>query len=403
MEALSLLTTRITNINWEKISRVFIGQIYSILDFIAFFSPFVLVRNLTISRAELLNFKNYIFATGVLFLTFLAAYIFDVMTSEPRRIYLFLTAPVIINGLYGGVGPALYSIFAGAILANLILMNYQLSNQVLMLNSSNLAFIIEALFLTWISISQKRRNQSITINLLQEQTARIKAQSDSLNLKRLERQKDDFIAIAAHELKNPLASAKAFTQILKTRVKSKTTRQYASKLGIQIERLDEMVNQLFDVSSMTTGQMELKKSTVFFDELVMATVIDLQHTIFSHQLTVAGHTKSDVYLDPDRIREVIVNLVTNAVKYSPKAKRVVIHLGSNKDRVNLAVQDFGEGIAPNEQRRIFERFYRTQSHRVSGLGLGLYIVSEIVRLHHGRIWLNSTQGKGSTFFVSLPK
>ncbi len=220
---------------------------------------------------------------------------------------------------------------------------------------------------------------------------------------RLEKQKDDFIAIAAHELKNPLASIKAFTQILITKAKSDSTKQYLHKLEFQIERLDNLVTQLFDVSSMSTGQMKLNKKTVNFDEFILSIIIDLQHTISTHKLVVEGHTKSDTQIDPDRLREVVINLITNAVKYSPGAQQVIIHLSSTNDQNIFSVKDFGTGISPSEQKKIFERFYRADSKQVSGLGLGLYIASEIVKLHQGKIWLSSTPGKGSTFFFSLPK
>jgi len=401
MEALNLFSTKVHQIAFEKIPRFLIGQIDYLLDFIGFFSPFVLWQTLRQSKVELINVANYLIAI----MTLLIALIFIALFSDYTHThpYLFLTAPVIINALYGGLGPALFTIVVGVLISNLISHNFILSPAIFSLEPVDLAFILESLFISWISITQKRRQQDTTVNLIHEQTARLRAQSASLNLKRLERQKDDFIAIAAHELKNPLASSKAFTQIMKTNAKSKIVKQYLTRLETQINRLDQMVNQLFDVSSMTAGRMELNKRLVNFDELVLGTIIDLQHTILSHHLVTEGHTKAEIWVDPDRIREVIVNLVTNAIKYSPGADKVIIHLESNNQQVVFSVRDFGEGIAPADQKRIFERFYRAESYQVSGLGLGLYIVSEIVKLHGGKIWLNSQLGKGSTFFVSLPK
>src|SRR5690242_3023338 len=127
------------------------------------------------------------------------------------------------------------------LMANVAFTYFQFSRIFWSFDLSHVAVILEALLISSITIWQKRRQQAGSISLLQEHTARVKAQTVTENLKRLERQKDDFIAIAAHELKKPLASIKAFTQTLKGRVKSKTSKQYVTRLELQISRLEELV------------------------------------------------------------------------------------------------------------------------------------------------------------------
>lgn len=115
------------------------------------------------------------------------------------------------------------------------------------------------------------------------------------------------------------------------------------------------------------------------------------------------HTKLYVYADRERIRQVLINLITNAIKYSPEAKKVVIRSQKNKNFIQISVQDFGIGIPKTEQLKIFDRFYQSQNHKTyPGLGLGLYISSEIIKANGGKMWVESDEGKGSTFYFTLP-
>jgi two-component system CheB/CheR fusion protein len=106
-------------------------------------------------------------------------------------------------------------------------------------------------------------------------------------------------------------------------------------------------------------------------------------------------------VDRQRLSQVIINLLNNAVKYSPQAKQVLIAVSIQEDKVIISIQDFGIGIAKSEQSRIFERFYQANAD-ASGLGIGLYVSAEIIKQHQGRIWVESQKGRGSTFYVALP-
>jgi len=132
---------------------------------------------------------------------------------------------------------------------------------------------------------------------------------------------------------------------------------------------------------------------------------DLQHTTPRHKLIANLAPTGFVYGDKERIGQVIANLVTNAIKYSPQADKIIIHTESEKNEVTFSVQDFGIGIAKINQDRVFEQFYRVGGdlqRTFPGLGLGLYISSEIIKREGGRIWVTSTEGQGSTFCFALP-
>ena len=232
---------------------------------------------------------------------------------------------------------------------------------------------------------------------------------DITDRKRLERQKDEFIAVASHELKTPLTSAKVFAQLLRKRLDrlhDEAAGRYLDKTEQQIDKLTELVNDLLDVSRLEAGRLELQPRAFSLAECVHQIVADIQPTADAHHIVVEGDIAAPVVGDRDRIGQVILNLLTNAVKYSPGADTVIVRLDDTPDHVTVSVQDFGIGIPPSDQARIFDRFFRvdgTRERTYPGLGLGLYISSEIVKRHGGHLWVTSEPGHGSTFAFSLPR
>jgi two-component system CheB/CheR fusion protein len=231
---------------------------------------------------------------------------------------------------------------------------------------------------------------------------------DITERKSYEDQKDEFTGIVSHELKTPITTMKAFTQILQKRISQSGDKKDAyllSNINTQADRLTNLINDLLNVSKIGAGKLSLDKKRFDLDSLVKKVVVDFQYTIESHSIIKEGDIKEMVYGDESRIEQVISNLITNAVKYSPQANKVIITLQSDKQNAIVKVQDFGFGIAKKDQRRIFDRFYRTsdkEKNSVSGFGLGLYISCEIIKRHNGKIWVDSTKGKGSTFSFSVP-
>jgi len=162
---------------------------------------------------------------------------------------------------------------------------------------------------------------------------------------------------------------------------------------------------LLDVTKINSGKIQFNKTWFDFNQAVAETVADMQHTTQKHTLVTEFSETGKIFSDKDRISQVITNLITNAIKYSPHADKIIIQTKKDNDKISLCVRDFGIGIPPDKADKVFEQFYRvsgSKQHTFPGLGLGLYISSEIIKREGGTIWVNSVVGKGSDFYFSLP-
>jgi len=226
----------------------------------------------------------------------------------------------------------------------------------------------------------------------------------------LEQRKDNFISMASHELKTPVTSLKGFIQILQRQMRQQEdprTLLFLNRMDVQVKKLTALINDLLDVSKMQQGTLSFRKAILNLKELVYETVENVQAATPSHRLCVYEEVETpvQVYGDRDRLGQVLINLLNNAIKYSPDADIVQVRIRRHEERVEVAVQDFGPGIEEKYHERIFERFYQVTGPKEStypGLGIGLYIVRAILEQHNGQIWLESQVGKGSTFYFSLP-
>lgn len=239
-------------------------------------------------------------------------------------------------------------------------------------------------------------------------TGYIGACVDITEQKHLQQQKDDFIGIASHELKTPVTSIKAYTQILERMLLKKGEEKEAgmiNKMDAQINRLTSLIGDLLDVTKINSGKLQFNDRNFDFNELVNETVEELQRTTEQHELVENLQDIGIIYGDKERIGQVIINLISNAIKYSPEASKIIIHSELRDDEVILGVEDFGVGIPEDKLQHVFDQFYRVSGnmqHTFPGLGLGLYISAEIIKREHGRIWVHSTPGKGSKFCFALP-
>ncbi|WP_040445390.1 PAS domain S-box protein [Ktedonobacter racemifer] len=231
---------------------------------------------------------------------------------------------------------------------------------------------------------------------------------DNSARKELEQRKDDFISMASHELRGPLTALKLQTTLLRRQLAKQGTQASApalSSMETQINKVTRLVEELLDVSKIQAGRLEYVQETVDLDALLREITETLQQSSPSHTLVVRGTGGTGLIGDRDRLGQVFTNLISNAIKYSPNAETVEMDLSASEDAVTVCVCDHGLGI-PREQRdKIFERFYRVSGPNqkaIPGLGMGLYIVAEIVRHHGGSITVESEVGKGSTFQVTLP-
>ncbi len=229
---------------------------------------------------------------------------------------------------------------------------------------------------------------------------------DITTRKQLESQKDDFMGIVSHELKTPVTSIKAFTQVLQNRFSQTGDKRSAVLLGkmdAQINKLTSLIEDLLDVTKIEGGKIQFNEDYFQFDELVSEIVEEIQRTTNNYTIEKVGITKKTIFGDRDRIGQVIINMLTNAIKYSPQSDKIILKTMVDEENVTLCVQDFGVGILKERQQQVFERFYRVSGNdTIPGIGLGLYISAEIIKRQNGKIWVESEPGKGSTFYFSLP-
>jgi signal transduction histidine kinase len=219
-----------------------------------------------------------------------------------------------------------------------------------------------------------------------------------------QQKKDEFIGIASHELKTPLTSIKAYLQVLDTIENKEPNKQYVKKALDSVNRLQQLIYDLLDVSKIQSGQLHLTITEFDIDTLIDESIAAFRIVAGDHAITRKGSKINEMMAaDRQRIEQVLTNLLSNATKYSPDAKEVIVYTEKKKQELFVTVRDFGIGIPKEEQNKVFERFYRTKRNSilVSGFGLGLYICRDIIKRHNGKIWVESEE-KGTSFHFSLP-
>ena len=220
-----------------------------------------------------------------------------------------------------------------------------------------------------------------------------------------EREKDDFISIASHELKTPLTTLKGSIQLLDQMKNAPTPKLPAliEQAGKSMNKVTALVDDLLNASRMTEGQLHLKKTRFNLSKAIEDCCLHVT-AAGVYRIVTKGVKDAEVEADSERIQRVIVNFVNNAVKYAAQSKEIVIRVDRVGERTRVSVTDKGPGIADNKIPHLFERYYRADEKggQYSGLGLGLYISAEIIRKHGGEIGADSEPGKGSIFWFTLP-
>ncbi|WP_333862876.1 PAS domain S-box protein [Sphingobacterium sp.] len=225
-------------------------------------------------------------------------------------------------------------------------------------------------------------------------------------IRSLNAKKDEFIGLASHELKTPITSLKGFLQFINMRmVEGDSNKVIINKALQQTNRLSSLVGDMLDVARIETGHLPLSRSSFDVVEMVKEAVEQIQYAASSHLITF--HSEKPTYTifgDRQRLEQVVINLLNNAIKYSPEANLVKVSVLEQESCCVLQVQDFGMGISPEQQGHIFSRFYRAAdiSSNISGFGIGLYISKDIVDQHNGELSVQSEIGKGAIFRVKIP-
>jgi len=223
-------------------------------------------------------------------------------------------------------------------------------------------------------------------------------------IKTMSDKKDEFIALASHELKTPLTTIKGYLQLLAKKKQDRVNALFIDKTLDQVAKLNALIADLLDVSKIEAGKLQF--NLVHFDlRLLLKEVMEtFPYTYKTHKIIFHdANEPAIVYADKQRIEQVINNLLTNAIKYSPAADLVEISIFKDPEMVTVKVKDYGIGLKEEHKGKIFTRFYRADGVvNVSGLGIGLHLTKEIIDRHNGQIGVESTFGAGSEFFFSLP-
>ncbi|MGZ3752633.1 MAG: PAS domain-containing sensor histidine kinase, partial [Mucilaginibacter sp.] len=253
----------------------------------------------------------------------------------------------------------------------------------------------------------------IVRNISRQKDAEMQLQQYAENLedlyekiKVLNAKKDEFIGLASHELKTPITSISGYLQIIEQSfINDSRSKGFIAKARSQVKKLSNLISDLLDVSKIQTGSLPLSYSS-FDIVLLLKDVIGMMQQINPfHQISLySDNDNLTIEADQQRIEQVIINLISNAVKYSPNSDRIIVRVLSSGEKVKVSIQDFGIGIERDQQERIFSRFYRVEhlAAHMSGLGIGLYISNEIIKRHHGELLVDSNLGKGSTFSFEIP-
>ncbi|HCN83634.1 MAG TPA: hypothetical protein DIT07_08440 [Sphingobacteriaceae bacterium] len=252
---------------------------------------------------------------------------------------------------------------------------------------------------------------SLTISPVKDSQGKIigvsKIARDITDKKREEMRKNDFIAMVSHELKTPLTSIKSYVQVLLAKAKKENDSfiiEGLTRTDIQVKKMVSMIGDFLSLAKLEEGTIKLNKTLFNLKLLIDEIIIDAQFLTSIHTIEIKD-CDVDVYADKDKIGQVLINLLSNAIKYSPSGGTITIGCEKNDGKVKVHVSDEGVGINLKDHTRLFDRFYRVENEQVktvSGFGVGLYLVSEILRYHDSEIEVESQEGQGSTFSFNLP-
>jgi len=224
-------------------------------------------------------------------------------------------------------------------------------------------------------------------------------------LKEMDRMRSEFVHTVSHDLRSPLTSVIGYTELIElSGTLNENQRDFLDRIQDSVQHITSLINDLLDLGSIEAG-LDTRREYVQLEGILRYTLDMLQGQIKAKRLKVQTELASSLpalRANPVRLRQVLDNVVGNAIKYSNHGGEVMISIKAEDEQLILQVTDNGPGIAPSDQPHIFDKFYRGDNTKEEGSGLGLAIVKTIVDAHQGRIWVESTVGKGSSFFIVLP-
>ncbi|MCJ0742433.1 sensor histidine kinase [Pedobacter montanisoli] len=255
---------------------------------------------------------------------------------------------------------------------------------------------------------------SLTISPLKDVEGNIiglsKIARDITDRKQNEANKHDFVSMISHELKTPLTSLKTYMQVMQKKIEKQPEINEFIPVGLDkanrlVDKMVKLIHDFLDVSKIEAGKLSLNRIEFDLNELINEIIDDHVFLNTTHTITCQFHTeKLTVFADKEKITQVIINLLTNAIKYSPAGGNIIIATQKLNNKAFFSITDEGLGIDPIDQHQLFQRFFRcrrSKEKQISGFGIGLYLVSEILALHGSTIQVKSVVNKGSTFSFKL--
>jgi PAS domain S-box-containing protein len=224
--------------------------------------------------------------------------------------------------------------------------------------------------------------------------------------KELEREREDIIGFVAHEIRNPLSNMVLCQELLHMQLKEKNYDDMHAMLqrnNNNLQRLNKMITELYNATKISSGNIIIEKALYHFGEMIKEAVETVHLLQPDYNIMIDGEDNFLVEGDRYRMMEVVTNYLSNGIKYSAGTSEVTLTISRNNERVTVSVQDKGLGISSKQLPYIFERFFRAEKTKnLEGLGLGLYLCQRIIQAHGGRVWAESEEGQGSTFYFSVP-
>jgi PAS domain S-box-containing protein len=229
---------------------------------------------------------------------------------------------------------------------------------------------------------------------------------DITTQKQAEKEREDIIGFVAHELRNPLANIVLCNEMMTQLVEDNEVhdlQEYLTRSRNNVMRLNRMISELYDATKFNSGNFTLEKAPFNFEEMIEEALDTIEVLHPDYSIVLEGECPVLVYGDRYRLIQVVTNYLSNGIKYSNNNTKVYINIGQENNDVVVSVRDEGLGISPKQLPHIFGRFFRAErTKNLEGIGLGLYLCRRIVEAHNGKVWAESEEGKGSTFYFSIP-
>ena len=224
--------------------------------------------------------------------------------------------------------------------------------------------------------------------------------------KQLEREREDIIGFVAHELRNPLANVVLCNEIMSNAIDDNNlqgTKSILERSKNNVMRLNKMIAELYDATRVQAGNLKLEISEFNFQDMINEAIETIQVLQPSYNIILEGSGNVNVRADRHRLIQVVTNYLSNGIKYSNGKTDVTLSVEHDKNTLSVSVKDEGLGISKEQLPYIFQRFFRAEKTRnLEGIGLGLYLCQQIIQAHHGKVWAESEEGKGSIFYFSIP-